>query len=69
MQWYSRFFNSCGGGVTADVFDNLLSSVLLPHLQPFDGINPCSVVAMDNAMIHHAGESRFTSLLSATLQS
>ncbi|XP_065915597.1 uncharacterized protein [Dysidea avara] len=65
------------GGVTADVFDNFLSSVLLPHLQPFDGINPCSVVVMDNAMIHHAGEvvqfieqaGSVTSLLSATLQS
>jgi len=27
---------------------------LLPHLQPFDGTNPCSFVVMDNATIHHA---------------
>ena len=25
---------------------------LLPHLQPFNGVNPCSIVAM----IHHTGD-------------
>ena len=30
--------------------------VLLPHLMPFNGINPRSVVIMDNASIHHVEE-------------
>ena len=54
MQWYCRLFNSCRRSITADVFDNFLSTVLLPHLQPFDGTNPYSIVVMDNATIHHA---------------
>ena len=29
---------------------------LLPTLMPFDGINPKSVVIMDNASIHHVEE-------------
>ena len=28
-------------------------SNLLPHLMPFNGVNPRSVVIMDNASIHH----------------
>ena len=30
-----------------------IQHILLPHLQPFNGINPHSVVIMDNALIHH----------------
>ena len=30
-----------------------IQHILLPHLQPFNGINPHSVVIMDNASIHH----------------
>ena len=44
------------GGVTADVFDRFVANALLPHLQPFNGINACSLIVLDNAMIHHAGE-------------
>ena len=49
-------FTTCARGVTADVFDRFLSDVLLPHVQPFKGVNPCSIVVSDNAMIHHAGD-------------
>jgi len=49
-------FSTYVGGVTANVFDNFLSNVLLPHLLPFNGINPYSILVMDNATIHHAGE-------------
>lgn len=44
------------GGVTADVFDKFVANTLLPHLQPFNGINPCSIIVLDNAMIHHVGD-------------
>ena len=30
-----------------------IQHILLPHLHPFHGINPHSVVVMDNASIHH----------------
>jgi len=30
-----------------------LQSTLLPHLMPFDGNNPHSVVILDNCSIHH----------------
>lgn len=34
-------------------FENFLRKCLLPILQPFNWINPLSVVVMDNASIHH----------------
>ena len=34
-------------------FENFLRKCLLPILQPFNWINPSSVVIMDNASIHH----------------
>lgn len=44
------------GGVTADVFERFVANGLLPHLQPFNGVNPCSIIVLDNAMIHHTGD-------------
>ena len=41
------------GSVTADTFQEFLDEYLLPKLLPFNGINPKSVVIMDNATIHH----------------
>ena len=41
------------GGVNGDVFENFVRRSLLPILQPFNGSNPCSVVILDNASIHH----------------
>ena len=35
------------GGVTADIFDMFVANVLLPHLQPFNGVNPCSIMVME----------------------
>ena len=32
---------------------NFAQSSLLPHLMPFDGYNPHSIVVMDNCSIHH----------------
>ncbi len=29
---------------------------LLRHVMPFNGVNPCSVVILDNASIHHVDE-------------
>ena len=37
-------------------FENFLTTTLLPILQPFNYLNPCSVVIMDNASVHHVAE-------------
>lgn len=39
--------------VNEDVFCDFIERVLLPNLLPYDGINPRSVVLLDNATIHH----------------
>ena len=42
------------GNVNSDIFINFIQRCLLPILHPFDGgDNPCSVVVLDNASIHH----------------
>ena len=41
------------GGVDGDTFYDFVQSNLLPHLMPFNGSNPQSVVVLDNASIHH----------------
>ena len=39
--------------VNEDMFCDFVEKDLLPHLLPFDGVNPRSVVLLDNASIHH----------------
>lgn len=41
------------GSVTAETFEQFVSQSLGPTLQPFNGVNPNSVVILDNASIHH----------------
>ena len=41
------------GTVNGDVFYDFVQATLLPHLMPFDGQNPHSVVLLDNCSIHH----------------
>ena len=41
------------GTVNGDIFYDFVQSTLLPYLQPFNGINPNSVVILDNCSIHH----------------
>jgi hypothetical protein len=41
------------GGVDGDVFYDYVQNTLLPHLMPFNGTNPHSVVVLDNCVIHH----------------
>ena len=41
------------GTVNEAVFCDFLERNLLPQLMPFNGINPRSVVLLDNASIHH----------------
>ena len=41
------------GTMNGKRFTRFVRDVLLPHLNPFNGINPRSVVIMDNASIHH----------------
>ena len=42
------------GTVDGDLFYDVLQSALLPDLMPFNGVNPHSIVILDNASIHHA---------------
>ena len=42
------------GGVTGDDFIDFINKMLLPHMMPFNGSNPNSVVILDNCSIHHA---------------
>jgi hypothetical protein len=44
------------GSVNGEKFEHFVEECLLPPLLPFDGINPRSVVVMDNAAIHHVEE-------------
>ena len=41
------------GTVNGDRFKEFVENNLIPILHPFNGINPLSVVIMDNASIHH----------------
>ena len=41
------------GTINGDRFVHFVKECLLPMLMPFNGINPFSVVIMDNASIHH----------------
>ena len=51
------------GNVNSSIFMDFIQRCLLPILQPFDGDNPCSVVVLDNASIHHV--ETVTRLISA----
>ena len=44
------------GSVNGEVFYDFVQTALLPHLMPFDGKNPHSVIVMDNCSIHHVSE-------------
>ena len=44
------------GGVNADKFYHAVQRSLLPHLMPFNGTNPHSVLILDNCYIHHVEE-------------
>lgn len=39
--------------VNEEIFCNFIELYLLPHLLPYNGINPRSVILLDNATIHH----------------
>ena len=41
------------GSINGERFEFFIRNYLLPVLMPFNGINPLSVVIMDNASIHH----------------
>ena len=45
------------GTTDGDTFYDFVQEHLLPHLLPFDGVNPHSVVVLDNCSIHHIQEA------------
>lgn len=44
------------GTANGEVFYRFIQTHLLPHLLPYNGINPHSVVVLDNCSIHHITE-------------
>ena len=42
-----------GGSVNGECFEEFVKDSLVPILQPFNCVNPNSIVVMDNASIHH----------------
>ena len=44
------------GTSDGDTFYDFVHTHLLPHLMPFNGTNPHSVVILDNCSIHHVPE-------------
>ena len=47
--------------VNGDYFFDFLRGTLLPHMQPFDGLNEHSILILDNGSIHHnySGSKRY----------
>ena len=45
------------GTTDGDTFYDFVQKQLLPQLFPFDGVNPHSVVIMDNCSVHHVQET------------
>ena len=43
-------FHTVTGGATTENFDHFVTDALLPYLKAFNGINPCSIVVLDNAI-------------------
>ena len=41
------------GAVNGDEFLDFVERELLPTLMPFDGLNPNSIVILDNCSVHH----------------
>ena len=41
------------GAVDGSVLYRFVQNHILPHLMPFDGTNPHSIVVLDNASVHH----------------
>ena len=44
------------GTTDGDEFYDFVQTHLLPHLLPFDGTNPHSIVVLDNCTVHHVPE-------------
>ena len=42
--------------VNTEVFFDFARRALIPNMLPFDGLNPRSVVIMDNLSVHHTQE-------------
>lgn len=44
------------GTIDGDVFYRFVQAYLQPHLMPYNGSNPNSIVVLDNDFIHHLDE-------------
>ena len=41
------------GSVNGEVYNDFVEQFLVPHLLPYDGHNPHSVIILDNCSIHY----------------
>ena len=44
--------------VNGDNFFDFIRGTLIPHMRPFDGVSPHSILIMDNCSVHHVNEVR-----------
>ena len=44
--------------VNGDNFFDFIRGTLIPHMRPFDGVSPHSILIMDNRSVHHVNEVR-----------
>ena len=56
------------GNINGDRFSHFIRDYL-PVLLPYNGVNPCSIVIMDNASIHHVDATGSFKLLVPSMQS
>ena len=45
--------------VNGEMFCDFVRGTLIPNILSFDGLNPTSIVVMDNCSIHHVAEVKF----------
>ena len=58
MSMYGMFdLKVVSENVDGDIYSNFVEKVLLPHLMPFDGKNPHSVVILDNCIVHYCPQA------------
>ena len=44
------------GSVNGDKFLDFVRGTLIPNMNPFDGLNPTSIIVLDNCSIHHVAD-------------
>ena len=56
LRWQAVALELTTDSVNGERFFDFVRGSLIPNMMPFDGINPRSVVIMDNCSVHHVSE-------------